>query len=808
VSFNTPPIATAGITGNLDPMLPGIRPLPALSGTATTAGATLVRYTVLSLPTSGTLYCNAAPITAVPAACAPNALGYTASRSVTATLSFSFTVTDSNGQVSTPAVVAIALSASPVLTLVKTADANMTVGFNAGYTLQVSNHAPLQDSSGVITVTDTLPPGLDFVSAAGASAGSSWICNWTAATRTVLCSSSTPVPAQSNAEAIRLITMPNAQAVASGASATVSNTATVAGGGELPAYADGTAPGALPHSSTATQTVSRAALISGTSWVDLNHNGVRDPGEPIAAPNSIRVEVWPAGTSAAQTVGATPLSSVVVDASGNYSLPAPVGNVQLRFVDISTNATLGQPVNGETPASHNQPTATGSNGVVSHGVIDNVSVAAGAVLTQQSLPIDPEGVVYDSGTRQPIGGASVSLLSGGVLVPVNCLSGGVNPFVTPASGGAAGVYQFLLDFSAPGCGALSGHTFNLAVSAAGYTSPSQVLPAGLGGVNTLTTPAGAGTFAVVSKSTAPAAADPTTHYLAVVLSTGAQGVVNNHIPLDGAAVGALALSKTASKSTAEIGDTVRYTLQVRNTGKGASGPITLMDRLPLGFKYMRNTAVVVVNGTSQVLEPQVTGSNLTIPINGLAPGASTMVQYLVRLGIGADRGDGINRVTAQAGSLHSNEATARVKVSGGVFGTDACLVGVVFADCNGNGVQDAGESGVAGVRLLMETGLSIVTDANGKFSYCGLTPQTHAIKLDPKTLPVGAHSVITSNRNLGDPNSLLLDTNNGELIRADFALDQCASPASPVAPGDGPAEKPEGSIYFESEVPAISGVRK
>ncbi|UUZ53439.1 hypothetical protein LP419_32230 [Massilia sp. H-1] len=34
----------------------------------------------------------------------------------------------------------------------------------------------------------------------------------------------------------------------------------------------------------------------------------------------------------------------------------------------------------------------------------------------------------------------------------------------------------------------------------------------------------------------------------------------------------------------------------------------------------------------------------------------------------------------------------------------------------------------------------------------------------------------TSNRNLGDAASLLLDVRNGELIRADFAETSCAAP--------------------------------
>jgi hypothetical protein len=79
-----------------------------------------------------------------------------------------------------------------------------------------------------------------------------------------------------------------------------------------------------------------------------------------------------------------------------------------------------------------------------------------------------------------------------------------------------------------------------------------------------------------------------------------------------------------------------------------------------------------------------------------------------------------------SGDLRSNVAAARVIVSGGVFTTDACVVGVIFADRNGNGLQDAGEPGVPDVALHFEEGTSLISDLEGKYSYCGLTPTTQS----------------------------------------------------------------------------------
>ena len=123
----------------------------------------------------------------------------------------------------------------------------------------------------------------------------------------------------------------------------------------------------------------------------------------------------------------------------------------------------------------------------------------------------------------------------------------------------------------------------------------------------------------------------------------------------------------------------------------------------------------------------------------------------------------------------SNTAQYKVKVTGGVFTNDACVAGKVFVDCNNNHIQDAEELGIPGVRMYMEDGTYFISDVEGKYSYCGISPKTHVLKVDNLTMPRGSRMTITSNRNTGDANSLFLDTKNGELIRADFAEGSCSN---------------------------------
>ena len=190
------------------------------------------------------------------------------------------------------------------------------------------------------------------------------------------------------------------------------------------------------------------------------------------------------------------------------------------------------------------------------------------------------------------------------------------------------------------------------------------------------------------------------------------------------------------------------------------------------------------------------------------------IEYKVRVGLGADRGDGVNSAQASMvrGRLRSLIAKAKIKVTGGVFTREACIVGKVYADCNGNAVQDKGEPGLLGVTLYLEDGTSMTTDENGQYSICGVRAVTHVLKVDGKTLPKGAKLGITGNRNAGDPNTLFVDVLAGQLHNTEFRIDSC----SPVLQQNLDTQKneknqsgaivlPSGGVQFDSANPKVSG---
>ncbi|MFY7864624.1 DUF5979 domain-containing protein, partial [Roseateles sp.] len=662
--------------------------------------------------------------------------------------------------------------------------ASFTAGGLGQYRIIVSNQGPAATNQ-PYQIVDTLPAGLSL---AALPQGLGWDCSASEVGGQVArCSSSTVIPGAGsqpvdnpNTIVLQVKVAPDAggtvqgQSCLPGSHGQVTNVVQVSGGGEA---SDPVTVGNNRYEDVTP--VLPLGAISGEVWVDVNHDRRRDPNEP-AKPGWI-VEVL----DAQEQVVATGVS----DVRGQYQVSGiPSGEgYSVRFKDPASGAYFGRPVSRD-PSGGNDPTAASGTGIVAGGTIRNLSVpACGLGRVQQSLPLDPAGVTYCSTTRAPLAGVKVELLdANGNLVPPSCMVGGVNSMVTQVgvAGGVDGGYHLLLNNPAPAeCPGVG--LYRLRVSTAQGDGLSRLIPpqsSPLRPPAQCSSASTGGVCTVQDQPTAPTPDQRTDYYMSMWLDP-AQGpdIVNNHIPLDACVAPQLFVSKTVDRNIAELGDSVRYTVIVKraDAGRDPLPGVRLNDRLPAGFVYIPGTAQL---DGRPLAEPRLLGAGqLQFELGSLLPKAQVRLNYRVRLGVGSLQGTGINKAQACVGSLPgvglcSNEAEVRVKVTGGVFSNEACFSGKIYVDCNHNQVQDSEEIGIPGVRFYMEDGSYVISDVEGKYSRCGLSPMSHVLVADPATLPRGSQLVSSSNRNAGDASSLFLDLRNGELQRADFIEGSCSSP--------------------------------
>ena len=236
----------------------------------------------------------------------------------------------------------------------------------------------------------------------------------------------------------------------------------------------------------------------------------------------------------------------------------------------------------------------------------------------------------------------------------------------------------------------------------------------------------------------------------------------------------LVVTKESDVKSAEFGDYVNYSINIKNNGATTAYDVQLKDALPRGFAYVDSSVRI---DKAQTTEFKTDGKYQVLSLGNMNAGETKDITYRVLIGSSALGGDGINRATAtatteQGQSLVSREAQWEIEVERGVMNTDGIIIGKVYHDINRDGIQqkEDGELGVAGVRIYMENGNFVVTDPEGKYNFYGVSAKTHVLKVDRTTIPNATEMVTQSNRNAGDAGSRFVDLKYGELHRADFAI--------------------------------------
>ncbi len=480
------------------------------------------------------------------------------------------------------------------------------------------------------------------------------------------------------------------------------------------------------------------ANLSGTVFLDRNLDGALDPSEPGQANWTVEL-VGPDGRVVA---------SVPAGPDGTYA-----------FADIDVRAAA----NG-APAADFSVRARHPDTGVAYRVIDAVPLTGGTNLTSIDLPVDPIGVVYDSVERVTVPGSRLVVLApDGTALPTQCFADASQQSQTT---GADGQYYFdIRPGAAPQCPtAPTAYTLALTPPQTYVQGPSSIIPVAPDAVNP---PPGTGPFPVVADF-GPPQGGATTHFMSLVVGVNTRSVTRNNIPVDPMAATRLPLqlTKRAGVASVSLGGVVPYTVTLSNPDSLPYAGVSLLDIMPTGFSLIPGT--LVLDGNTVTANRNTAGftlDNLVVP-----PGATLTLGFSAGAGTAVQIGDAVNRVVARLGAngrTLSEEAEATVRVLPSAEFDCAEVIGKVFDDLNRNGVQDAGEAGLPGVRVATVNGLLINTDESGRYHLAcadvpnGAIGSNFVLKLDPRTLPTGYRMV--------SENPRVIRLTRGKMSRANFA---------------------------------------
>ncbi|HOX27704.1 MAG TPA: hypothetical protein PLQ76_00975, partial [bacterium] len=251
----------------------------------------------------------------------------------------------------------------------------------------------------------------------------------------------------------------------------------------------------------------------------------------------------------------------------------------------------------------------------------------------------------------------------------------------------------------------------------------------------------------------------------------------------------LLVKKGANKQIASSGDIVTFTVSVSNLGSTRTDPdypVVVVDRIPVGMTFIRGSAFRS-NGTGlSVLQE---GNKITFILGTLSAAGNSRgndkIEFYYQATIDTSITPGVyltNTAVAEINSAQlSSPSSVTVFVAPDPIFDTATLIGKVFSDANGNGRQDNGETGLRGVRIVIDDGTLVTTDYYGRYSVPGIradgdVSNYHVVKIDKRSLP--EHTRITT------PEAVFVNLSPGAPAKADFGCYVSGSPSSDVSPSE------------------------
>lgn len=237
------------------------------------------------------------------------------------------------------------------------------------------------------------------------------------------------------------------------------------------------------------------------------------------------------------------------------------------------------------------------------------------------------------------------------------------------------------------------------------------------------------------------------------------------------------LQLSVAKRMVSVGDVVRYTAVAENVGRTQHLDDEVIIVPPAGFTYVEGTmrldgtllsarqataqaqavrrsspvAAAAPPTAADLPSPNArvtTSSPITISGVNFDPGQAVTFTYYLRIGAAVGTGVHVSQGVVREGpdgaeAQISNWASAEVEIEGEPQQEESLVLGSVFNDLDGNGVQSVGERGIAGVRIGSVEGLVTTTDGQGRFHMIGidagnaLRGRNYILKVDAATLPPG-----------------------------------------------------------------------
>ena len=491
---------------------------------------------------------------------------------------------------------------APVLSITKSDGGNHFRQGQQGahYTITVANNGP-GSTSGTVTVTDTLPAGLTFVS----GTGSDWSCG--AVGQVVTCTNSDAVVQSSTFPALTITVN-----VANNAPATVTNQASVSGGG-----AAGTA-----NSNTVSTAVDQAADLT----ITKSHSGNFGAGD-IGDTYSITASNLGPGA----TVGTVTVSDLL-----------PAGLTATAIAGTGWTCTLGTLTctrSDALAANSSYPPITLTVNVASNasGSVTNIaSVSGGGELnTANDSASDPTTIVVRTTT-------AVSAASGEYSDTTT-----LTATVSPTSAGSqvlSGTVSFLVNGSPAGSAPVNGAgiasvSYNIQLGAGSYTITGQFVSgnsafANSAGTNTLTvtreaatvTPSPSNPFSV-QVNTPGGTAGPIALAATIVevADDSTPGNISNAVPVTCTltpVVSAPVITQTATVSGGGVGGTLTATCTFNNV------PVNLYDvTFTIGGNFYTGASPVTVLAVFDPSAGSTTGGG-TLTHNGVRANFGFNAKYL------------------------------------------------------------------------------------------------------------------------------------------------------------------------------------